>query len=416
MLSRPSRTLCGLALALLSACASHLDPQPASVIENIPTPTPFQPGKATLPSGAWLTPSAVATFTPYPLAQPPGNAAPTPRLTALPSDFPLPEINPLTGLPASDPTRLHRRPLAIKVANYPRYVRPQSGLSLADVVFEYYIEDLLTRFIAIFYGNDARQVGPVRSGRYFDEHVARMYQAFYVFKYADPREYVYFIRGDFARYVVVPGFGPCPPFLAGKRGIESYNNAYFDTTRWEACAAQQGLDNVRPSLRGGFFRREAPAGGFAVQRIFTYYSVDDYNYWEYDPAGGRYLRYQEANDRREGRPASYAPLLDDLTGQQVTASNVVVLFVSHTFANEFEQEDEIYHINLVDSGYAFVFRDGLAFPSRWQRTDIDQPLLFTTLEGLPMYFKPGTTFYQVLGETSRSWSDGADWHFEFRTP
>jgi len=415
MPSRLSQTLCWLALGLLSACASRPDPQ-ASGIENIPTPTPFQPGKATPPSSASFTPLAVATFTPYPLVPPRGGSARALPLTAMPGDFPLVEINPLTGLPVSDPTRLHRRPLAIKVANYPRYVRPQSGLSLADAVFEYYIEDLLTRFIAIFYGNDAEQVGPVRSGRYFDEHVARMYQAFYVFKYADPREYVYFIRGDFAKYVVVPGFGPCPPFLAGKKRIESYNNVYFDTTRWGACAAQQGLDDSRPSLRGGFFRSEAADGGFVVQRIFTYYSVDDYNYWEYDPASGRYLRYQEANDRREGRPASYAPLMDGLTGRQVAADNVVVLFVSHTFANEFEQEDEVYHINLVDSGYAFVFRDGLAFPSRWQRTDIDQPLLFTTLEGVPIYFKPGSTFYQVLGETSRGWSDGADWHFEFRTP
>ena len=40
----------------------------------------------------------------------------------------------------SDPSLLERRPLAIKVANYPRYIRPQSGLTLADNIFEYYIE------------------------------------------------------------------------------------------------------------------------------------------------------------------------------------------------------------------------------------------------------------------------------------
>ncbi len=95
---------------------------------------------------------------------------------------------------------------------------------------------------------------------------------------------------------------------------------------------------------------------------------------------------------------------------------MVELFVSHTFANENEQQDEVYHINLVDSGNAFVFRDGVAYPARWMRTDIDQPLLLTTLSGTPIYLKPGTTFYQVIGETSTDWSEGTNWHFEFQTP
>src|SRR5262249_19242473 len=113
---------------------------------------------------------------------------------------------------------------------------------------------------------------------------------------------------------------------------------------------------------------------------------------------------------------AYAPLVDELTGRQVAADNVVELYVSHTYANQFEQQDEVYHINLVDSGNAFVFRDGIAFPAHWMRTDIDQPLLITTIAGKPIYLKPGVTFYQVIGETSTSWSDGSDWHFDFHTP
>src|SRR5574341_876213 len=119
---------------------------------------------------------------------------------------------------------------------------------------------------------------------------------------------------------------------------------------------------------------------------------------------------------RNGKPESYAPLMDELTKQQVQADNVIELFVSHTFAKEFEQEDEVYHINLIDSGNAFVFRDGYVFPAHWMRTDIDQPLLITGLSGTPIYLKPGVTFYQVIGETSSDWSDGTDWHFDFHAP
>jgi len=136
------------------------------------------------------------------------------------------------------------------------------------------------------------------------------------------------------------------------------------------------------------------------------------------------LRFQEISPNQKpghvddcvDNPETYAPLTDALTQQQVAADNVVVLFVSHTFANQNEQKDEIYHINLVDSGSAFVFRDGLGYPARWIRTDIDQPLLITTPSLTPIYLKPGNTFYQVIGETSTDWSDGSDWHFDFHTP
>jgi hypothetical protein len=403
---------------LISSCASVPDPVSAAPIQSPFTPTPFQPGVYDSPFNVPFTPPPAATFTPYPTVQVRGNSLIVPVVATLSAEsvFSPVALNPLTGLPPSDPALLNRRPFAIKVANYPRYIRPQSGLTLADVVFEYYIEDLLTRFIAVFYSNDARQVGPVRSGRYFDEHVARMYHAFYVFKYADPREYTYFKSGDLSDFLVVPGFGACPPFFAGKRKIESYNNVYFNTLQWNACLAGKGVDNSRQPLRSGFFSTTFPPGALAVSRIFTHYSVDDYNYWEYDPGSGRYLRYQEADGLRDGKSETYLPLTDELTGEQVAADNVIELFVSHTFANEFEQQDEVYHINLVDSGNAFVFRDGAAFPARWMRTDIDQPLLITTISGTPIYLKPGVTFYQVIGETSSDWSDGLDWHFDFHTP
>ncbi len=325
-------------------------------------------------------------------------------------------IDPLTGLPPADPSYLQRRPVAIKVANYPRYIRPQAGLTYADVVFEYYIEYLLTRFIAVYYGNNPNMIGPVRSGRYFDEHVVRMYHAFYVFQYADPREFQYFYSGGLRSFLLLQGFGTCPPFFNSRRPVETYNNAYFDLTKLNDCASQLHLDNSPQNIRSGFFSATVPAGGYAVNRIYTDYSVDDYNYWQYDPASQRYLRYQEADDTRGGKPETYVPLMDYLNNRQVAADNVIVLFVSHTFLNEGEQQDEVYHINLIDSGQAFVFRNGEGFPARWFRSDIDQPLLITNLDGAPLDLKPGQTFFQIIGVTSTDWSDGAGWHFDFHTP
>src|SRR6266508_4053986 len=253
-------------LAILILFVSSCNSRPNEVpISGIPSPTPFQPITENASDSPYVaeapTPVYLPTLTPPP---------PTPtEEVILPESLPqgvnvpaftLPtNLNPLTGMLPSDRSLLERRPLAIKVANYPRYIRPQSGLTLADNVYEYYIEGGLTRFIAVFYGNTSEWVGPVRSGRYFDENIQRMYQAFLVFKFADPRVLDHFKLSDFSQFIVVPTLGSCPPFkLLPTRHIEVYNNSYFYTPEWEGCIERDGLNNNRPVLRSGFFNDLVP--------------------------------------------------------------------------------------------------------------------------------------------------------------
>lgn len=412
-------------LILTNACTTSSQPVGLAAAPNLTSPTPFQPIAGLVDSPfAGLLPSEVEpTLTPYPTSFISPGSLPTPVSVFVASNHniqlqPVFINNPLTGMPALDPALLNRRPIAIKVANSPDYIRPQSGLTLADVVFEYYIEWGDTRFIAVFYGNEARQVGPVRSGRYFDEHVTRMYHAYYVFKGADPREFTYFKQTDISSYLVDLMWleFPCSPFEEGKRSVEEYNRIFFNTLRFTDCLKRKGLDNSRQALRSGFFSDQPPGEIQPASRIYTQYSAYSYNYWEYDAATRKYFRYQEANDLVKKRQAAYVPLTDALTNQPVTADNVVVLFVPHRFANSFDQEDEVYHIELIDSGEAFVFRDGGVIQARWYRTDLDQPLLLANPNGTPIYLKPGLTFYQVIGESSTLTQSDADWHFGFLTP
>lgn len=411
---------------LTFACAA---PAPAStpsavpapvILETVPTPTPFQPqpGDSSDPYTAQATPQVAPTFTPYPTkyVQPQDISAPV--------NPPAPEsglvvYNPLTGLPVSDPTFLQRRPLAIKIGNSPDYVRPQSGLNLADVVYEYYIEWGDTRFIGVFWSNaaQAERVGPVRSGRYFDEHIVRMYHSFLFFKGADPRELDYFNALEINERFVTVGFGNCPPYFMGPYKRDSYNNVFFNATKWQACAERRGYDNSPSTLTGGFFSEQTPESSTIVTRIFNFYSVYNYSYWQYDADNQNYIRYQESKDLVSFRKVEvYQPLFDDYTKEPVTTENVVLLLVPYIFTNQNQAEDEVYNPSLIDYGDAYVFRDGIAIPARWSRTAIDQPLLLTDLSGLPIYLRPGQTFYQVMGVTSKQTQNGTDWRFEFATP
>jgi hypothetical protein len=100
----------------------------------------------------------------------------------------------------------------------------------------------------------------------------------------------------------------------------------------------------------------------------------------------------------------------------VKADNVVVLFIQHRFANKFDEEDEVFHIDMYGSGKVYVFRNGFAVEATWNRHQLDQPILLTSAQGAPIYLKPGVTFYQVVGETSESWREGIDWHFVWHNP
>ena len=392
-----------------------------------PTATPFQPndGSSNSPYDTHYifsaeTPTAVTDLSTSETPTDGELLLPTPPSSDYqhaPDYVPNSKTNPLTGLTATDPELLERRPIAVKVTLFPRSVRPESGLTLADVIFEYYIEAGLTRFIAVFYGNDSQMVGPVRSGRFFDEHVARMYQAFFVFKYAEPRVYDYYKDSDLKDYLVVPGNGACPPFLIGPTERDTYNNIFFNTVKFKDCIAKRiSVDNDRPPMRSVFFSNLSPQSDQVAERIYTQYSLDDYNYWQYLPDENRYQRYQEVNSLRKGLTVAYAPLTDDLTGQPVMADNVVVLFVQHRFANKFQEEDEVYHIDMYGSGDAYVFRNGIVIKATWNRVELDQPILLTTDLGTPVYLKPGVTFYQVIGETSESWQEDTDWHFIWHHP
>ena len=428
---RPYRHGTNLWLFTLFLAVSCAEPAPASTpdptlvplqVNYQPTPTPFQPQPGTSPDPylAISTPQdAVPTYTPVPTKYVPPQDVSVP-VDVLPAAQPgVTLYNPLTGLPVSDPYFLQHRPLAIKVGNSPDYVRPQSGLTLADVVYEYYIEWGDTRFIAVFYSNlyNIERVGPVRSGRYFDENITRMYHSFLMFKGADPREFDYFMGLDIKQRFISVGIGKCPPYYYGPYKRDSYNNIFFNVTLWEACVAKKGLDNGPQTISGGFFSEEVPQSPLTVNKIYNFYTEYNYSYWQYDEETHSYFRYQESKDLVGYRKVEvYEQLFDDYTKEPVTADNVVVLLVPYIFTNENQAEDEVYNPSLIDYGTAYVFRDGIAIPARWNRTAIDQPLLLTNLDGTPIYLKPGQTFYQVMGVTSKQTQNEDEWRFEFATP
>ncbi|GAH35935.1 unnamed protein product, partial [marine sediment metagenome] len=101
------------------------------------------------------------------------------------------------------------------------------------------MEDGIPRFIGVFYGQDAEKVGPVRSGRLFDEHIFRMYDAIFVFGNADRRVMDYFLELEdhFIYSYVVENFNDSnhkcsvdePNRLCRDPEIKGYNSMFANT-------------------------------------------------------------------------------------------------------------------------------------------------------------------------------------------
>jgi predicted phosphohydrolase len=65
-------------------------------------------------------------------------------------------------MPYPDAAAKNRRNLIVKISNYPPIVRPQTGVNLADVVYEYEVEGGVTRFAAIYRSNMPSRVSSQR--------------------------------------------------------------------------------------------------------------------------------------------------------------------------------------------------------------------------------------------------------------
>jgi hypothetical protein len=344
---------------------------------------------------AQTTPTATLEVTPLPIVGAVG-----------PMDFPE-DVNPLTGLRVEDSELLERRPVFVKVANYPASGRPHAGLSFADMVFEYYIGYGGNRFSALFYGQNAEKIGPVRSGRLVDPKITHLYEGVLGFHgaYVTILDQIVDVLGDRALNGTV---GICPAICDDGRNIVT--SVFADSAALTDLASERGVENQKVVLEGMAFDPEPPEGGEEGKQATILYSSLNRGEWRYDPESGYYLRWIED---AESQNLEMIPLVDLLTDKQLAFSNVVVLFAEHT---EFTPSMHDMALWNVTGQRAMVFRDGRVHDGTWTTPVTDQPIQFLDAEGEILPLKPGNTWVVIFGQTSGVTEEDGTWTFTFSIP
>jgi hypothetical protein len=374
--------------------------------EAAPTLVPPPPATATtavVGGGQTLEPTptlvlptpviAPATLTPIPTI----TAAPVAEATATPeaqgvelrtlADFGN-NRNPLTGELVANPADLQRRPIAVKISNAPPvYVRPQSGLNQADIVYEHIAEGSVTRLTMVVYGKAPADVGPIRSARLIDLEIPAMYDAAFVFSGASTGVSQRLNQVDFNPRIIRGGAGyyrtgADKPFEHTLYG----NPASF----WQQLAGL-GLNTAPNFTNNMAFSSQTPAGGAAGSAFEIDYRWEVVR-WEYDPALGRYRRW-----------AGGQPITDANDGQQVTAANVVVVYSTHiedpTICEEIRNNACLHlslQIQIWGSGRAAIFRDGQQYNVTWRRTNRSDMLTFYDEAGNPFPLQIGNSWFQMV--------------------
>ena len=390
---------------LLGACSpksvsDDSTPLPSSTVAATQKPTPTNPLEESTevpqPSPISPTPTLLPTNTPVPQEN---TSAPDeyPPEGYGPENFPA-GVNPLTGLLVENPEILKRRPISVKIPLFPRDVRPQWGLTKADLVFEYYHNGGITRLNAIFYGQEAEQLAPIRSARFSDEHFIRMYKASLTFggTYEDVSNH--FFNSSFAnRLLYTVTSDPCPPregYPVCRYDPDNANHLMGNTKLLSEYFTDQGLDNTRQNLAGMFFQISPPAEAETGKQLRIRYTDANYHFWDYHSDIEEYVRYQETETSSEER---YAILADNNNNIPISADNIVVLIVPH---KKLETSHESYFLELQGAGDGYAFRDGKMYAIKWNRPTLDSVLYLTFPNGDLFPFRPGNTWFEVIGINS----------------
>jgi hypothetical protein len=314
-------------------------------------------------------------------------------------------VNPLTGEKVTDPNVLNRRPLAIKVSNYPPEVRPQRGLSQADLVFEHILEGV-TRLTAVFYGQIPELVGSVRSARYLDLEIPVMYKSFFAYSGSSGGIKLKIQSAPWFNRVMTPDFGvpeSGDPFARIPQGNKAFEHTLFAKPvllyKW---AQNHGMDNSRQDLKGLAFSDmpigpSQPATSLVIPYTWRSTYPAEVVRWQYDPTTGRYQRFADGVAQTDAN-----------NNQSISAANVIVVYANHVTDCTI-QENPIgidpdcktpgqfsIQIQIWGQGPVQVFRDGKVLMGRWIRVNPEDMLTFVSADDTPLPLKRGNSWFQMV--------------------
>lgn len=288
----------------------------------------------------------------------------------------------INGLPA-DESLIERRVVAVKIDNHIK-ARPQSGLELADAVFEIPVEGGITRFIALFHQSDSGYVGPNRSGRVTDSKIMASMSGSPI-QISGAQGWVQSVfASDDVNVSYDTGF---TTFRRQHRSAP--HNLFTSTLLIRDYADERGWPDVNP---GNLFTFGEPTPGEgSATTIEVPFSGTPPSTWAWD--GEQYLHYQGTE------PHVWVTENDEETGQVAFDTLVVMKMTKYTARPASGSGTPIPSVETVGTGDALVFYGGQVIAGSWERGSIEDRFTLTAEDGAELVLPPGRVWIHLQPDT-----------------
>jgi len=300
-----------------------------------------------------------------------------------------------------------RRPLGVMIENHTE-ARPQSGLSSADVVFEAVAEGGITRFLGLFYCQDASIIGPVRSARIYFIRILEGFGKNPLYAHVGgantpgPADALgYLSELGWSSYNDLNQFSvPFPNFWRDYERLPNRateHTVYSSTKKlWTYAKEKRKLTNVdedgvawNKNFTSWKFKDDETQDkrGTVAKIDFGFWDnlASDFNVvWNYDKVTNSYKRDNGGS-----------PHIDKNTGKPITAKNVIVMFAKESPANDGYEGSHILY-KVVGSGDALIFQDGKVIKGSWSKEDEISQLKFFNQNDEEVSIVRGQVFVEIL--------------------
>ncbi|HOO26973.1 MAG TPA: DUF3048 domain-containing protein [Lachnospiraceae bacterium] len=297
----------------------------------------------------------------------------------------------LSGLPVDEKIG-NRRPVAIMLNNL-EAAQPMSGISYADVVYEYVVEGAITRLLGVFENYDSLdKIGSIRSCREYFVYTALEFDAIYM-HFGQAAYAVDLLDQDYVDNLNGLGEAGDTSFYR-TTDRQAPHNVYTSAAGIEAGIKKLGYrEDHYDGYKGKFKfcdldKEVTNEDGLSATHIEPNYKINK-PWFDYNEETGKYDRYQYGG-----------PQIDDLTGEQISYDNVILQY------NNWVQLDakDYLAFDCHSGGVIQYCTKGKMIAGIWQR-EINEDnydmsaIRYYDLDGNEIEINNGKTFICVVQDT-----------------
>lgn len=289
----------------------------------------------------------------------------------------------IDGMPVAT-ADANKWPIAVMIENAAfDGVRPQAGLSRALLVYEIIVEGGITRFMAVFGGEDASLIGPVRSAR--DTYLEFASELHAVYTHAGGSYTALQSLRNFPEVTNLDALSADGKYFWRDNSRYSPHNLFTSTEKLTLMLRDKGLLDKTADYTSWKFADNAdlPNNASVVNDIQLDFSTPSYSVeWKYNSDAKYYERYNGGELQH-----------DRMNNEVLSAKNVIVQIVPPGWY--IEGKGRI-NFSVTGEGKAYLFNQGFLTEATWKKADRISRTLFYDNTGKEITFNSGNIWIEIL--------------------